>query len=561
MTDCIRVLLIDDDEDDFLIVADMLARAENAKFCLDWVQTYDDGLEAISKREHDVYLLDYLMGAHDGLEVLKKAVIDGCRAPVIFLTAHGNYVVDLKAMEAGASDYLVKGEFTAPVLERSIRYSIMSKRIERELKEHRSNLEELVRKRTQQHSQARADAERRAIEAERRQSVLQALLNHIPIGIAVVDSPDLRVQALSRYALDMLDIPEEKRQKSLTDLDLIFSELGPEASGLLKPITDATFYGKVSPNWEITLKKGGEEDVTVLVSAGPIRDGSGRITGAVAAWRDISELKQAQEELSIARDGLELCVQQRTLELKDTLLELQESREELKLLASQLLRAQEDERKRISREMHDSIGSSLSAVKFCVDSTAVLLGKNHEVREAFRMLSKSVEQAIDESRRIMTDLRPSMLDDLGIVTTLGWFCRRCEGLYSGIRVTRDIKIDEAAVPENLKIIIFRIIQEAMNNSAKHSRAGEITLGLSLEDELIELRIGDDGIGFNPAEVSSKGQCAKFGLTSMRERAELSGGKFEIRSTPGEGTTIIVRWNVAPAFSPRDPELQKSNSPS
>ena len=111
-------------------------------------------------------------------------------------------------MEAGASDYLVKGEFTAPVLERWIRYSIISKRVEQELKQHRSNLEKLVLERTIQHAEARADAERRANEAERRQAVLQASSQTLP-GIAVVDSPDLRVQALSRYAFDMMGISAE----------------------------------------------------------------------------------------------------------------------------------------------------------------------------------------------------------------------------------------------------------------------------------------------------------------------------------------------------------------
>jgi PAS domain S-box-containing protein len=558
MTDHVRILLIDDDEEDFLIVADMLAESENTRFSLDWVQEYGEGLKAISRREHDVYLLDYFMGAHNGLELLKKAVEDGCKAPVIFLTAHGNYAVDLKAMEAGASDYLVKGEFTAPVLERSIRYSIISKRVEQELKQHRSNLEKLVLERTIQHAEARADAERRANEAERRQAVLHALLDHIPLGIAVVDSPDLRVQALSRYAFDMMGISAEKRGRPLTDLDLILAELGPEVSGILKPISDAALHGKVSPNQELMLNKSGKDGIPVLVSAGPIRDASGDITGAVGAWRDISELKRAQEELRAAHDNLELCVQQRTLELEKTLQELQESREGLKLLASQLLRAQEDERKKIAREMHDSIGSSLSAVKFCVENAAAHLDANHEVRAIFRTLSRSIEQAIDESRRIITDLRPSLLDDLGIIATIGWFCRRCEEIYSGIRVKRDIRIEEAQVPENLKIIIFRIIQEAMNNSAKHSQAGEISLSLALEGEIVGLRISDNGVGFDPAKVTSRGQYAKFGLTSMRERAELSGGKFEIRSTQGAGTIISVIWKIEQLASASDSDPAESD---
>ena len=541
MTDHVRVLLIDDDEEDFLIVSDMLA--ENARFSLDWVQSYEAGLEAMSRQEHDVYLLDYLMGAHNGLELQKDAVARGCKAPIIFLTAHGNYSIDLKAMEAGASDYLVKGEFTPQVLERSIRYSLMAKHIEEELKQHRSNLEELVRQRTIQHAEARADAERRANEAEGRQAILEALLEYIPEGIAVVNSPKLQVQALSRYALDMVGLCGGKRRNPLTNLDLALAEL-PDGSGLLEPIKEAALHGKISSNLEQTMAKHHNEgEIAVLLSAGPIKDTFGNVTGAVAAWRDISELKRIREELRIAHDNLELRVHQRTRELAQTLIELKESREELRLLASQLLRAQEEERKRIAREMHDSIGSSLSAVKFSLENTAAQLKKNPRTRDAFMALSRAVEQAIDETRRIITDLRPSLLDDLGIIATLNWFCRRFEAVYTDIRVEKEVRLEETQVPEHLKIIIFRIIQESMNNSAKHSQARKISLSLSLERDWMELRIIDDGVGFDQSSVVSKGQCARFGLTSMRERADLSGGQFWIESLRGAGTTVSVRWKI------------------
>jgi PAS domain S-box-containing protein len=545
MADHVRVLLIDDDQEDFLLVSDMLAEAENTRFKLAWVQTYEAGLEAISKGEHDVYLLDYSMGTPNGLDLLKTAVEGGCKAPIIFLTAHGNYAVDLKAMEAGASDYLAKGEFTVPILERSIRYSIMSKHIEEELKQHKSNLEELVRERTIQHAEARADAERRAHEAEGRQAILEALLEHIPVGIVLVNSPELQVQALSRYAVDMVGLAggKQKRNQMLTDLDLSVADLWPDSSGLLKPIREAALRGRIASNQEQVLKGRCEDNIPVLVNAGPIRDSLGNVTGAVATWRDIGELKRIQEELRIARDNLELRVQHRTQELAETFMELKESREELRLLASQLLRAQEDERKRIAREMHDSIGSSLSAVKFCVENVAAQLTENPEVRESFMTLSRAMEQAIDESRRIMTDLRPSLLDDFGIIATIGWFCRGFESIYADIPVEKDIRLEESQVPENLKIIIFRIMQEAMNNSAKHSLARKISLGLSLEDGCIALRVSDDGVGFDRAAVVSKGQGVKLGLTSMRERAELSGGKFEIESIREIGTTISVRWKI------------------
>ena len=116
-------------------------------------------------------------------------------------------------------------------------------------------------------------------------------------------------------------------------------------------------------------------------------------------------------------------------------------------------------------------------------------------------------------------------------------------VYTDIRVEKEVRLEEAQVPENLKIIIFRIIQESMNNSAKHSQARKISLSLSLERDWMELRIIDDGVGFDQSSVVSKGQCAKFGLTSMRERADLSGGQFWIESLRGEGTTVSVRWKI------------------
>jgi signal transduction histidine kinase len=283
--------------------------------------------------------------------------------------------------------------------------------------------------------------------------------------------------------------------------------------------------------------------VPILVSAGPIRDGSGNITGAVAAWRDISELKRIQKELQQARDDLEIRVYQRTLELAETMQSLRESQAQLKFLAAQLLRAQEDERKRIARELHDSIGSSLSAVKFSLENAAQQIQKGEVGPDIFLQLSLVMSHAIEESRRIMTDLRPSILDDLGIIVTIDWFCRRHQSLYNGVRIEKTIRIEEAEIPEHLKITIFRIIQEAMNNVAKHGRAGKIVLSLARKGEGVELCVEDDGAGFDLVGMLSAGDFSKFGLTSMKERAELSGGRFEIESRIGVGTKIRTCWDL------------------
>ena len=140
------------------------------------------------------------------------------------------------------------------------------------------------------------------------------------------------------------------------------------------------------------------------------------------------------------------------------------------------------------------------------------------------------------------DLRPSMLDDLGLLPTLSWFCRRFQAVYSGIRVEQGIDIQEHEVPNALKIVIYRVTQEAMNNIAKHSKADRVHLSLQKIDYRIELMLQDNGRGFDPEEaVSLESTKRGLGLTSMRERIELSGGFFDIESIEGKGTMIRASW--------------------
>jgi signal transduction histidine kinase len=135
-----------------------------------------------------------------------------------------------------------------------------------------------------------------------------------------------------------------------------------------------------------------------------------------------------------------------------------------------------------------------------------------------------------------------MLDDLGLLPTLSWFCRRFQTIYSGIRIEQEIDIKEADVPPPLKIVAFRVTQEAMNNSAKHSKANIVRLSLRKINGRMELVLEDNGRGFDLEKViGSESKRRGLGLTSMRERTELSGGSFNIESGEGKGTTIRARW--------------------
>ncbi|OGW19656.1 MAG: hypothetical protein A2072_01960 [Nitrospirae bacterium GWC1_57_7] len=129
----LRVLLVDDDEDDYIITRDLLAEVKGRQVAMDWVSTFDEAIAAIGRNSHDVYLLDYRLGARSGLELMRESLASGCKAPMILLTGQGDHDVDMEAMKAGAADYLVKSEINAYLLERSIRYAIEKKRAEAQI--------------------------------------------------------------------------------------------------------------------------------------------------------------------------------------------------------------------------------------------------------------------------------------------------------------------------------------------------------------------------------------------------------------------------------------------
>jgi PAS domain S-box-containing protein len=221
---------------------------------------------------------------------------------------------------------------------------------------------------------------------------------------------------------------------------------------------------------------------------------------------------------------------------------LRESEKRLRLLSSQLLTVQENERKRIAMELHDGIGQLLTAIKFKVENVLQEKGKARANEKSLEAIIPMVKESVEEIRRIQMDLRPSVLDDLGILATIGWFTREFQKVYSHISIEKEIHLLEDQVPDPLKIVLFRVIQEAMNNIAKHSKADLVHLSLQKTDGTIELAIQDNGQGFNLMEVLSvEGSKRGLGLTSMGERTELSGGSFVVESTRGRGTVIRALW--------------------
>ncbi len=235
---------------------------------------------------------------------------------------------------------------------------------------------------------------------------------------------------------------------------------------------------------------------------------------------------------------------QDTTERKKVEEELRVSQEELRHLSAQLLEAQERERKRVARELHDGLGQTLSAMKFRIENTIGELDAEEQAESAaaLKNLVSMAQRAVEEVRRISKNLWPSILDDLGLLPTISWFCREFGEMHPHVHIEREMAVEEDSVPDALKITIYRILQEAMNNVARHSRATELSLSLKEEDGRLHLTIRDNGVGFDTDPTAPQERLDRgLGLASMKERTELSSGRFAVESRPGFGTTILASW--------------------
>ena len=213
----------------------------------------------------------------------------------------------------------------------------------------------------------------------------------------------------------------------------------------------------------------------------------------------------------------------------------------LRAYATSVQRAQEDERERISRELHDDICQRLSGMKFRVE---VLAGDaepaNKRMVRGLREINHELDRAITEVQRISSNLRPSVLDDFGLVTALRMLCKEFEKLHAVRTSFREAHAPPGPVDADIEIALYRIAQEALSNTARHSHAGNATVHLERRDTSIQLTVSDDGAGFDETDAArARGEGHGIGLMSMRERSELLGGTFRIESVSGKGTTVTV----------------------
>jgi len=254
--------------------------------------------------------------------------------------------------------------------------------------------------------------------------------------------------------------------------------------------------------------------------------------------RDITQRKRMEEELRKSRYEMEMRVQERTAALE-------KANQELRQIPSKLIAVQEEERKRLASELHDSIGQTLPAMKLWIEMVLKLRdeGYGSAALDRLEQFVPTLQRSIEETRNIYMGLRPTMLDSMGLLATLDWLRRECMKLYHERHIELKTEIREEEIPERLRVPIFRIAQESLNNVAKHSKAESVDISLSKNGGGIELVVFDNGVGMAPELILQASATRSLGLTCMRERAELSGGSFSIESTPAKGTTIRACWPI------------------
>ena len=301
---------------------------------------------------------------------------------------------------------------------------------------------------------------------------------------------------------------------------------------------------------------------------------SNRLFSLTAIWLPVLfflHRRRAEEALQQAYDELEARVQVRTQELatvnqalvaeigermeterslrsSEAVLqasqwELQQSREDLRALAGQLLTAQEEDRRRISRDLHDDINQRLATLSMDLRRMEKDLSSDPKhLRDEIRRVSEHLTAVSDDVRQMAYRFHPSVLDDLGLVKAV----RRLVDDFStrtGVKITYVHKDPVAALSTEVAICLYRVVQESLSNIARHAQASQVEVELICEDDVVSLSVRDNGVGFDAGQLAQTG--GHLGLLSMKERVRLAKGTLDVESAPLHGTQVLVDIPLTP----------------
>jgi signal transduction histidine kinase len=372
---------------------------------------------------------------------------------------------------------------------------------------------------------------------------LNNLLSSANIPIVMLDD-NLRIRRFTKAASRVLNLGPNDVGKRITGIKIKVKV--PYLEKLIAKVI------KTTATIETTVKD--SEECWYSMRIRPYKTLKKKVDGVIIAFIDITVVRESMlkekaaiKEIADLNKSLERRVEQRTSDLetlnRDLATEVKDRKyaeKSLRILSENLVKAQEAERLRLSRELHDSVNQILTVAKLKVHSVKNSLGKGNDGRVKDISEAKNLlEKAIDEVRKISMNLRPSALDDLGLKAAV-------HSLIDELKDRTKIKIYFRSqnltrrLSAETELALYRMIQEALNNVEKHSKATAVNIEIGTNDSELSLKIHDNGKGFKMLGKSNKRvNLKKYGILGMRERTEAVGGKFDIVSSPGSGTDINI----------------------
>ncbi len=344
-------------------------------------------------------------------------------------------------------------------------------------------------------------AEKELAESEHR---LRAILDTEPECVKIIDQNG-ELTYMNPAGLAMMEADNFEMVKGRKGLSTINDPYLKEFYRLVTDVFSGT-PGKME--YEITGFKGAHRWVETHMV--PLRDAEEKIISLLSVTRDITERKKAEEQIKSYNV-------------------------QLKQLAANLQNIREEERLRIGREIHDELGQWLTVLKMEISGLKKIKGDESKVNESIAEMLKQVDVCIQSSRRISTELRPTLIDDLGLIAALEWQAEEF-GKRTHIKAAFKTNVNKLELPPDFTIAIFRIFQESLTNVARHAQATSVTSKLFINNGNLVLKIADNGRGFDTETIGSK---RTLGLIGMKERTLLMNGTYHIKSSSNTGTDITV----------------------
>jgi two-component system CheB/CheR fusion protein len=322
----------------------------------------------------------------------------------------------------------------------------------------------------------------------------------------------------------------------------LVSELGPtgfRSAAFKRMLADALGRRLRRHDFEIEFEIDGSTPTIMAIDARHF-DQPGDGTVVLLTMKDITRFRLAERRLVASRDVVQKGRTRAESSLRESRQDLSASRRELRVLAGRLIRAQEDERKRVARELHDDLTQRLSALQIGSAGLARLAPAGEDARAGFLAHEEHLAEVVEGVRRLAYDLHPAILTHLGLRAALRSFCVNFSSREE-IDVDFSAQKEPASLSEEIALCLYRVTQEALRNVAKHSGAKSASVVLKTVRGVLHLSIQDRGKGFDLGEGK---QSEGLGLLGMRERVRLVHGTLRVKSRPGHGTGIEVRVPVA-----------------